>query len=79
MEVAWSGGVKVLASFLSRRFVRLRSIDGWETYRPHDKPAFVLGECIIALDDRATRERAIPRRPSDHAQPVFSQLIATVK
>ena len=75
MEVAWSGGVKVLASFLSRRFVRLRSIDGWETYRPHDKPAFDLGEWIIEHDDRATRERAILRRPSDHAQKVFAELL----
>jgi hypothetical protein len=75
MEMAWSGGVKALAAYLGRRLVLLRTVEDWEPYRPHDKPAFDLGESIIELDDRATREHAILRRASDQAQKVFAELI----
>ncbi len=75
MEVAWSSGVKVLATFLSRRFDQLRSIEDWEPYRPHDKPTSDLGEWIIEHDERASREHSILRRPSDRAQKVFAELL----
>jgi len=75
MEVAWSGGVKALATCLGRRFTLLRSIEDWEPYRPHDKPASDLGEWIIEHDDRATRENTLLRRPSDLAQKVFAELL----
>jgi len=75
MEVAWSGGVKALAAYLDRRLVLLRTVEDWEPYRPHDKPAFDLDEWIIEHDDRATRERAILRQASDQAQKVFAELI----
>jgi hypothetical protein len=75
MEAAWSSGVKVLARYLSRRFELLRSIEDWEPYRPHDEPASDLGQWIVEYDDRANRENTILRRPSDHAQKVFAELL----
>lgn len=75
MEAAWTSGVKALAAHLGRRFESLRSVDDWEPYRPHDKPAFDLGEWIVEHDDRATKEHLKLRRPSSHAQKVFAELI----
>lgn len=75
MEVAWSSGVHVLAAYLSRRFDVLTSIEDWEPYRPHDKPASDLDEWIAEHDDRAAREHMILRRPSDQAQKVFVELL----
>jgi len=75
MEVAWSSGVRMLAAYLTRRFVMLGSIEDWEPYRPHDKPAFDLAEWIIEHDDRVNREHTLLRRPSDHAQKVFVELL----
>jgi hypothetical protein len=75
MEVAWSGAVKVLATFLARRFELLETIEDWEPYRPHDAPTSDLGEWILEYDDRANREHAILRRPSNHAQKVFVELL----
>ena len=75
MEAAWTDGVKVLATYLGRRFAHLRSVDDWEPYRPHDKPVADLGEWIVEYDDRASREHAILRRPSDNAQKAFAELV----
>ena len=67
--------MKVLATYLGRRFTQLRSVNDWEPYRPHDKPVADLGEWIVEYDDRASREHAILRRPSDNAQKVFAELV----
>jgi hypothetical protein len=75
MEAAWSSGVKVLATHLGRRFETLRSLEDWEPYRPHDNPAFDLEKWINEHDDQATKEHLKLRRPSDHAQKVFAELI----
>lgn len=74
MEVAWSSGVKILATFLRRRLQRLRSIEDWEPYRPHDKPTFDLDEWITEYDERARRAHSIVRQPSENAQRVFHEL-----
>ena len=75
MEVAWSSGVKLLAAYLSRKFKILRSIEDWEPYRPHDEPTPDLGQSVVELDDRLSREHAILRPPSDLAQKVFAELV----
>ena len=56
MEVAWSSGVRTLAMFLRRRLQRLRSIEDWEPYRPHDEPTFDFDAWISEYDERARRE-----------------------
>ena len=79
MEVAWSSGVRTLATFLRRRLQTLRSIEDWEPYRPHDEPAFDLDKWIIEYDEHAHREHSILRQPSENAQKVFHELqIVTV-
>jgi hypothetical protein len=75
MEVAWSSGVRVLATFLKRKFTLLRSIEDWERYRPHDERTTDLGEWIVEHDDRANREQTILRPPSNLAQKVFAELV----
>ena len=74
MEVAWSSGVRTLATFLHRRLQRLRSIEDWEPYRPHDEPTFDLDEWITEYDEQAHREHSILRQPSANAQKVFHEL-----
>ena len=75
MEVAWSSGVKVLATYLGRRFEQLQSVEDWEPYRPHDKPMSGLDDWVTEYDARVNREHTILRAPSEHAQKVFADLI----
>jgi hypothetical protein len=74
MEAAWSSGIKILAAFLRRRLQRLRSVEDWEPYRPHDEQSFDLDEWIAEYDARAHHPHSMRQRPSENAQKVFHEL-----